>query len=84
MSTELNAIVNLLSTVQDTDLKEHIGAAVIYLKYERFRNARQELAGAIAKAPDNASLRRADELLGIYIANRPSRWQRFRGLFGRK
>jgi hypothetical protein len=84
MSAEINAILDLLGTVKDSDAHANVVATAVYLKYERYENARQELGLAIAKKPNNENLLKANELLGTYIINHPSAWARFLGIFRKR
>jgi len=81
IDAELKAIQALLGAIESPGAKQEISAAFIYVSYGRARNAREELACALRKAPSDQEIRRASELLDRYIADHPPWWARFRRLF---
>ncbi len=74
IDAELKEIRALLGTINASDAKQEVSAAFLYVTYGRARNAREELAGALEKAPGDQEIRTACELLDRYIASHPPWW----------
>ena len=83
IDAELKAIQALLGAIEAPDARQEISAAFIYVSYGRARNAREELASALRKAPGDQTIRRASALLERYLADHPPWWARLRNLFRR-